>query len=177
MNKWAWLASSVGVFAIGVAAGRSQRFGLSSVLGIFGEDTDVARLRTVPEALGGIIVPDPNTRDSDADIQGVTAPGLVVGTVAVLFFRAAARGNGTFHVRLQSVNGTTQPTEHTIPASDGGPLSCQEIIPAGLLTPDNNELIFAVSGDGAGTSVTFSDVAILYKSNQLTVPRPPVLAQ
>jgi hypothetical protein len=177
MNRWTWLAASAGVFTLGVAAGRSQRLGLSSILGVFGVDTDVARLQTVTEALGAIIVPDPGTGSSDLQIEGVNVPGLVGGTIAVLFYRAVARGNGTFHVRVQSANGTTQPTEHTIPAFDGGALSCQEVLPAGLLTAENNSLIFAVSSDTGGGSVTFSEVAILYKSNQLTVPRQPVLTQ
>lgn len=149
---------------------------ISSILNPFRVDTDVARLLTVAQSVGGFTVPDPQTSASDAHIQGVNAPGLVNGSVAVLFYRAVTRGSGTYHVRLQSANGTTQPTEHAISALDAGPSSWQEVIPAGLLTSDNNELIFAVSVDSAGTSVTFSDVAILYKSNKLTIPRPPIFA-
>jgi hypothetical protein len=52
------------------------------------------------------------------------------------------------------------------------------IIPARVvdgptLRPQNNELVFGVSGDGA---VTFGDVVILYTSNELTVKVPIVLS-
>jgi len=46
-------------------------------------------------------------------------------------------------------------------------------VPGGSrLRAQNNELIFAVSGDGA---VTFGDVVILYTSDELTVKIPIVL--
>jgi hypothetical protein len=41
------------------------------------------------------------------------------------------------------------------------------------LKAQNNELIFAVSGNGA---VTFGDVVILYTSNEVTVKVPIVLS-
>ena len=40
------------------------------------------------------------------------------------------------------------------------------------LRAEDNELTFAVSGDG---SVTFSDVVILYTSDKLTIVKEPVL--
>lgn len=101
---------------------------ISSILSIFGEDTDVARLLTVAQSVGGFTIPDPQTHASDVHIQGVVAPGLVSGSVAVLFCRAAARGSGTYHIRLQSANGTMQPTEHTISASDAGSVAIPTIV-------------------------------------------------
>lgn len=63
-------------------------FGLSSIVGnIFGEDTDVARLLTVEQSVAGITVPGPEGL-SDFHLQGVKAPGLVSGSVAILFYRA-----------------------------------------------------------------------------------------
>jgi hypothetical protein len=67
-------------------------------------------------------------------------------------------------------------TRHTF--ADGGPHSWHEIIPAGALKTQNNELHLSVPTDGViskDDSVTFSDVVILYRSNKLTVKRPSVL--
>jgi hypothetical protein len=71
-------------------------------------------------------------------------------------------------VRLNS----TRLTEQTL--STPGPHTWHEIVLAGALKAEANELTFAVSGEG---SVTFSDVVILYTANQLTVRihREPVL--
>ena len=62
-------------------------------------------------------------------------------------------------------------TRHTF--TDANPRSWHELIPSGALQAEGNELTFAVNGDG---SVQFTDVVILYTSNQLTIKTPPVLS-
>ena len=62
-------------------------------------------------------------------------------------------------------------TQHTF--TDDGLHSWHEIIPAGALKAEGNQLVFAVTGEGI---VRFSDVVILYTSSELTVKTPPVLS-
>ena len=50
--------------------------------------------------------------------------------------------------------------------------SWHEIVPGSALKPLDNELTFAISGQG---TITFSDVVIFYTSNELTVKKPLVL--
>lgn len=181
MRRGTWLAGLVGGFAIGMAAGRSRRllsiFPLSSIFPDF-QAPDVARLVTAPQSVGGFTVHgiDGSNQPNDREID-IQTPGLVDGTVAVIFYRTTHTGNGSFHVRVNVM----QTTEHTYSDSDRGPFSWQETIPAGVLisenkAPGSNQLFFAVSSDSTG-NVTFSDVAILYKSNKLTVRVPPVAQQ
>jgi hypothetical protein len=157
MQRGTWLAGLAGVFAVGMAVGRS-RLWLPPIVGLFFDEPDVARLLPVPQSVPGFTVPDTNGAN-DFHIQDVQAPGLVEGSVAVIFYRATVTGSGSFHVRVNS----PQPLEHTFSAS--GSSSWQEVIPAGVLKAANNELVFAVTGG----RVAFSNVTILYKSNQLTI--------
>ncbi len=62
---------------------------------------------------------------------------------------------------------STRLTVHTL--SDGGPHSWHEIIPPGALKSNANELTLNMSNGG---TVTFSDIVILYASNQLTSRLP-----
>jgi hypothetical protein len=132
----------------------------------FTEETRVARYVTVPGTELGVTVPNAGGL-SDSHIQGIHAPGLVAGP-AVLFFRTRHNKTPKFSVRLN----TTRLTDETL-SGDGGARSWHEIIPQGALRAADNELTLAVTGDG---SVTFSDVVILYTSDQLTVRLPPVIA-
>jgi hypothetical protein len=101
------------------------------------------RTFTIPDESSGLPV-------SDRHFQDVTAPGLVPGSLPVLFFRTSNGGRSGFSIR----------------------------VPPGALAPEGNELTFAVP---AGGSVLFSDVVILYRSNQLTVKKsilePPIATQ
>ncbi len=136
----------------------------------FFEEPEVARYVTVAGTAGGFTIPEPAFPISDRHIQDIHAPGLITDSLPVIFFRTRHTKRPTFSVRLNS----TPLTQHTF--TNDGPHSWHEIIPTGALKPENNELIFAVNGDG---SVTFSDVVILYKSNKLTVRRripDPVVA-
>ncbi len=136
---------------------------------LFFEEPEVARYVTLAASAGGFTIPDPAAELplSDRHFPGIDAPGLINGSLPVIFFRTAHTGSPSFSVRLNS----TRLTQHTF--TDSGPHSWHEIIPAGALRPEDNELTFAVSGDG---NVRFGDVVILYKSNKLTVRKPPVLA-
>ena len=135
--------------------------------GLFVEVPEVARFVTVAESAGGFTVPDPGFRISDRHIQQIHAPGLIVDSLSVIWFRTKHSGKPQFSVRLN----LTPLTQHTF--AEDGPNSWHEIIPPRALKPQDNELIFGVSGDGA---VTFSDVVILYKANELTVKKPLVLS-
>lgn len=135
--------------------------------GLFVEVPEVARFVAVAESAGGFTVPDPVSGISDRHVQNVHAPGLVDDSFPVIFFRTKHRGKPRFTVRLNS----TPLTQQTL--GDEGPNSWHEIIPPHALRPQDNELTFAASGEGA---VTFSDVVILYKANELTVKKPLVLS-
>jgi hypothetical protein len=79
---------------------------------------------------------------------------------------------------LININSAT-PTHYTFTDHDPAERSWHEIIPARMptgstLRPQNNELIFNVSGEG---TVTFGDVVILYTSNELTVKIPIVISR
>ena len=87
---------------------------------------------------------------------------MVVNTAAIIY-NTSHSGSPSFSVRLNA----TRLTGHEL--SDAGPHSWHEVIPTGVLKPESNELTLAVSGNG---SVTFSDIVILYQSNQLTVKQP-----
>lgn len=162
----------VGGLAVSLASGR-RRFPFDDVFGFFFEEPEVARFVTVAESASGFKIPDPAALSSDRHIQGIHAPGLINGSLPVIFFRTTHTRSPSpslspsFSVRLN----LTHVTQQTL--SDAGPHSWHEIVPAGTLKPENNELTFAVTGDG---SVTFSDVVILYKSNKLTVKRPSVVS-
>jgi hypothetical protein len=143
---------------------RSVVNGIGAVVGFFFEEPEVARYVTVAESAGGLTIPDPL---SDHHFQRIHAPGLINGSLPVIFFRTRHTRSPSFSVRLNA----TLLTQHTF--ANDGPHSWHEIIPAGALKPQDNELVVGVSGDG---NVTFSDVVILYKSNRLTVERPIVVS-
>lgn len=146
---------------------------LGRVFPRFYEEVEVARYVVIAESAGGFTIPDPASELglSDRHIQDIDAPGRINTSRPVIFFRTTPTGKPSFSVRLNS----TPLTQHTF--STAGPRSWQEIIPAKTLKLEDNELTFAVSGTG---SVRFSDVVILYTSNQLTVQKPfpdPVISQ
>jgi hypothetical protein len=131
----------------------------------FTEETRVARYVTVAGSENGITVPDAGGI-SDRHIQGIHAPGLVP-VPAVILFRTRHNQAPSFSVRLNA----TRLTAETLQGE--GPRTWHEIIPAGALRSADNELTLAVTGDG---SVTFSDIVILYTSDELTVKRPLVVS-
>ena len=135
----------------------------------FVEQPEEARYVTVAGSAGGFTIPDSSGID-DLHIKSIHAPGLKNGSLPVMFFRTKHTSRPTFSVRLNS----TPLTQHTF--TDDGPHSWHEIIPSDAIKPKDNELTLFVRGDG---NVTFSDIVILYFSNELTVKfeRPQVVSQ
>ena len=130
------------------------------------EQTQVTRHIALAETAGGFTVPDASGI-SDRHFEGIQAPGLIEGPLPVIFFRTRHSGSPRFSVRLNS----TPLTQYTFANDDTR--SWHEIIPAGALKAQDNELTFAVSGTG---SVVFGDVVIMYTSGEITVKVPIVLS-
>ena len=141
-------------------------------LGGFFEVPEVARYITLPGA-EGFTIPDEagGFPLSDRHFQDVEAPGLIDRSLPVLLFNTSNGGTSRFSVRVNN----TPVVQRTLSGTEPSPLSWHELIPAGALRSEGNELTFAVSSGG---SVHFSDVVILYRSNKLTVRRsilePPI---
>ena len=131
------------------------------------EETRVARYIVLAESAGGFPVPQPSGI-SDRHFLDINAPGVVAQSFPVIFFRTTNTGKPSFSVRLNQHN----LTQFTF--TDAQPRSWHEIVPAGGLKAEGNELTFAVNGDG---SVVFGDVVILYTSSETTVKTEPVLTQ
>ena len=138
--------------------------------GLFIEEPEVARYLAVPGTGGGFQLPDPSSGISDRHIQQIHAPGLLSGSAPVIFFRTRHTERPRFSVRLNA----THLTQYTYVATDPPERTWHEIIPAGAMKTQDNELIFNVSGSG---TVIFGDVVIMYTSNELTVRKPLVLTQ
>ncbi len=132
----------------------------------FNEETRVARFVVLTESAGGFSIP-PSGGINDRHFLDINAPGVVPQSLPVIFFRTTHSSRPSFSVRLNSA----PLTQHTF--TDDAPHSWHEIIPAGALKAEGNELVFAMTGEGM---VRFSDVVILYTSSELTVKTPPVLS-
>ena len=85
-------------------------------------------------------------------------------------FRSRHTERPRFSVRLNA----THLTQYTFVGEDPPERSWHEIIPAGALKAQDNELTFNVSGQG---TVIFGDVVILYTSNEITVKKPVVITK
>jgi hypothetical protein len=136
-----------------------------SVLGLFYEETDVARFVTDTESVGGgYTIPDPGTGLSDHSFF-FDAPGVLDGSVAAVFFETApAAGTALFTARLSGT--PVHLIETTFENADVH--SWHELSEPGILRSQGNELIFGVT-EG---KVTVSNVFVLYTSTQLTVKKP-----
>lgn len=130
------------------------------------EEPEVARYLVVPGSDAGFLIPDGDPPLGDRHIQGLHAPGLVSGMPAVLFFRTQYIAGTTFSVRLNASS------EFRFSAEGAGAQSWHEVIAPGVLRAQDNELTLAVDPDG---QVVFSEIAILYTSNKLTVTKIVVL--
>ncbi len=133
----------------------------NNVLALFYEEPDVARCLTFHESAGGgFTIPDPGSGVSDRHIQ-FDAPGVLKGSLPAVFFQTTVDSDmASFSVRLNA-------PEHLIIGTfeNADPHSWHKLARADTLRAIGNELVFAVS---EGT-VTFTDVFIVYTSNQLTV--------
>lgn len=141
---------------------------LGPVGDFFIEETEVTRHVALADTAGGFTLPGPSSQGSDRHFQQIHAPGLRAGSRPVILFRTRHAKTPRFSLRLNS----TTLMQHAFAENDTRHHSWHEIAPAGALKPQDNELVFSVTGDG---SVTFGDVVILYTSNELTVRRPVVL--
>jgi hypothetical protein len=123
---------------------------------------EIARYVVLAESTFGFTVPDPSATVplSDRHFRGIDAPGVLSGSRPVIYYRTSHTGNPSFSVRL---NGTRL-TQNTF--AHGGQHSWHEIIPSHVLKAEGNELTFSVDGQAW---VRFSDVVILYTSNQVSV--------
>jgi hypothetical protein len=142
-------------------------------LGGFIEEPEVARYVTLPGGAQGFTIPDEAGGQplSDRHFQDLHAPGLIPRSLPVLMFRTSDGGTSRFSVRLNQ----TPLVQHTLTGREPSPLTWHEVLPAGALRPESNELVFGVPSGGR---VHFSDVVILYRSNKLTVRKsilePPI---
>src|SRR5688572_10010046 len=100
------------------------------------EEPEVARYIAVAGTGGGFQLPDPASGQSDRHIQQIHAPGLLSGSAPVIFFRTRHVERPRLSVRL---NGTPL-TQYTFVSADPPERSWHEIIPAGALKPQDNEL-------------------------------------
>jgi hypothetical protein len=95
----------------------------------------------------------------------------VAGLHAVLLFSATpVSTEPRFSVRL------TRSSEHLMihTFTDASTHSWHQIVRPNVIQPADNELIFNVSGDGI---VRFSDVVVVYTSDQLTIRKEPVFTE
>jgi hypothetical protein len=137
-----------------------------TVFPLFYEEARVTRYIVLPESVGGFTIPNPDTLINDLHADPFDAPGLVPGSLPVIFLGSTPHtAKASFDVFLE--NPMTQLITHTF-AAESAPHDWHKVIPPNALKPEGNQLTFAVS-EG---SITFSDVVILYTSNQLTVKRP-----
>lgn len=137
---------------------------------MFFEEPEVARYIAIAGTAGGFQLPDPGSGQSDRHIQQIHAPGLLSGSAPVIFFRTRHTERPRLSVRLNA----TPLTQYTFVSADPPERSWHEIIPAGALKIQDNELTFNVSGQG---TIIFGDVVIMYTSNEVTVRKPLVFTQ
>jgi hypothetical protein len=130
------------------------------------EEPNVARFLVVPGSDAGFLIPSDENPLSDRHILGLDAPGVAPGTPAVLLFRTQYTTGTRFSVRLNNSS------EFQFHAEESAAKSWHELIAPGVLREQDNELTLFVSPGG---QAIFSEIAILYTSNKLTVTRPIVL--
>lgn len=132
------------------------------------EEPNVARFLVVPGSDGGFLIPSDQHPQGDLHLQRLDAPGVIRDLPAVLLFRTQYLAGSRFSVR---VNGST---EFQFQGSEARAQSWHEVIAPGVLREEDNEIVLFVAPDNGG-QVIFSEIAVLYTSNKLTVTRPIVL--
>lgn len=131
------------------------------------EEPNVARFLVVPGSDAGFLIPDGHHIANDRHIF-LDAPGLVPGSPAVLYFRTQCTAGARFAVQVNNS------TEFHFRVDEAGAQSWHELLSPSVLREKDNEMVLFVAGDNHG-QVIFSEIAILYTSNKLTVTRPIVL--
>ncbi len=132
------------------------------------EEPSVARFLAVPGSDAGFLITKAAPFFGNLSIENLDAPGLVPGLPAMLFFRTEYTRGARFQVRLN-----TAPFEFRFHAREAAAKSWHELISPGVLRAENNQLFLFVAPEDDG-QVIFSEIAILYTSNKLTVARPIV---
>lgn len=132
------------------------------------EEPNVARFLVVPGSDAGFLVSNNAPSLGTITIRNLDAPGLVPGLPAVLYFRTEYTKGARFQVRLNAS------PEFRFRADEAAAKSWHELIGPGVLREENNEITLFVAPEDDG-QVIFSEIAILYTSNRLTVTRPIVL--
>ena len=130
------------------------------------EEPNVARFLVVPGSDAGFLIPSDAHPLGDLHIQGLDAPGAAPGMPALLLFRTEYTKGTRFSVRLNSSS------EFRFEAGESAARSWHELVAPGVLREQDNELVLAVGPDG---QAIFSEIAILYTSNKLSLTRPIVL--
>ena len=139
---------------------------IGNVADLFFDEPEVARYLTFDETLSGVALPEPETGINDRHFTHIDAPGLINGSLPVIFFTTRHEGRPTFQIRLNS----TILIRYTF--EDDGLRTWHKFIPRNALKTQKNELVLNVqSGQG---KVIFADMFILYRSNELTVRKPSV---
>jgi hypothetical protein len=131
------------------------------------EEPSVARFLVVPGSDAGFLIPSTQNPLSDLHLQNLDAPGLVRGMPAVLYFRTQYTRGARFQVRVN------QSAEFRFTADEAAAKSWHELLSPGVLREEDNEITLFVAPDD-GQQVIFSEIAILYTSNKLTITRPIV---
>jgi hypothetical protein len=138
---------------------------IGDVVNLFFDEPEVARYLTFDETLSGVALPDPETGINDRHFTHIDAPGLINGSLPVIFFTTRHEGRPTFQIRLNS----TILIRYTF--EDDGLRTWHKFIPRNALKTQTNELVLSQSGEG---KVIFADMFIIYRSNELTVRKPIV---
>jgi hypothetical protein len=116
----------------------------------------IARYAVVPGSDANTLIPN-NLGINDAHFQGIQAPNVDPQSRSIFFFKMEVKeGSLTLQIRL---NTTIIVRRDFVP---GNACSFHEIVAAGVLKEDLNELTVFVSGDG---KVVFSDAVLLYEAN------------
>ena len=132
------------------------------------EEPSVARLLVVPGSDAGFTVPATPGGVSDLHLRNIDAPGVARNLPALLMFRTRYRDNSRFSVRINSSS------EFQFQGNEARAQAWHEVIAPGVLREEDNEIVLFVAPEGDG-QVVFSEIAILYTSNKLTITRPIVL--
>lgn len=134
------------------------------------EEPNVARFLVVPGSDAGFLISHKQGALGTRTIDNLDAPGVIPGLPAVLYFRTEYTNGARFHVRVNSS------IEFEFRASEHAAKSWHELIKPGVLREQNNSItLFVAPDEGLDEQVIFSEIAILYTSNKLTVTRPIVL--
>jgi hypothetical protein len=137
------------------------------VTAVFGSRvTRVARVVTIRESVNPFTVGGSELSDRHFRFG---LPGLVPNSDATVFFRVRPlMSDSRIQVRIRQ----TIVARFTYDQPSNAPFHWHKVVPPGAFDAERNELIFSVAANGAAE---FSDVLILYQSDETTVKAPEEL--